>query len=124
VGDFSKVAVWQPAINESNIETGSENSVGSVRICSLDGGGQLKEKLIEHDNKNMMFHFDFLQTPMPMSNAAATIQLHSVTESAETYFEWRMSFEPDEGVENGLVEMIAAMILAGFDSLHTRFVRQ
>jgi len=124
VGNFSKISVWHPAINESGLQSGSDNTVGSIRICSLDGGAQLIEKLIEHDTENMLCHFEFLETPMPMSNAAGIIKLHPITQSNETYIEWRMNFDPDQGAEDGLIEMISGMILAGLDGLQTRFAVQ
>ncbi len=58
---------------------------------------------------------------MPMSNAKTTIRLRPVAEGKQTFIEWRMSFDPDEGAEDGLVDAIASIIQAGFDNLQHRF---
>ncbi len=123
IKDFEKMASWHPVVAQSSTDINQDNAIGTVRTCNLEGGGVVKEVLLEHDDHKRTFSYQFLESPMPMSNAATRVEVKSVTEGDQTYIEWSMGFEPDEGAENDLIEMVSGMITAGFESLQQRLNR-
>lgn len=90
--------VWKKLISFGNTErfvpqmiksvdvTGT--GIGAIRTIHLIGGGQIMEKLTKIDQKNKVFEFIILSTPMPISDYTGTFSVRKKnTSSCEVTFE-------------------------------------
>lgn len=121
VGDFARMAEWHPLVTASVVDGGPSSDVGAVRTCTLANDARVTEKLVARDEAAHSFAYEFLESPMPMSDAATEVELRPVTDVGHTYVEWRMRYVPQGEAGQELAPMIDGMIQAGFDNLRARF---
>lgn len=122
VGDFAGIGKWHPAVTGSQlVGTTAGDQVGAVRECLLDGGAKLVERQTARSDGGLSYSYEITESPMPMKNYVGSITLHQVTETGQTFMEWRSTFDPDPGAEEELTNMMGQVYKAGFDSLKARF---
>lgn len=115
IGGFNTLPDWHPAIEKSELE-----EEGSVRRLSLAGGGTIVEKLVRLDDKERVYSYSIIDSPLPVANYVATI---SVKDNGEgnTTVEWSSEFEAEGAAENEAMDVIAGIYQAGFDNLKKMF---
>jgi hypothetical protein len=62
-----------------------------------------------------------LESPLPFTDYIATIQLLPVTDTNQTYAQWRSEFNCSQDVELDMMNTVRGVYQAGFDFLKTRF---
>lgn len=107
VRDFDNLPQWHPAIQASEILDGkAADTVGCVRRLTLSDGGQVVERLLQLDDVERSYTYNFVETDFPVRSYVSTIRFKPVTDSGHTFVEWWADFDADADAE--------AELLAGF----------
>jgi mxaD protein len=87
VGDFAKIADWNPMVAKS--APASDDRQGKERVITLKNGGQITDALTEHDDSKMTYSYrrvdDDVQV-FPVSFYSGTIKLSPT--ATGTQVEW------------------------------------
>ncbi len=120
--DFNGHEDWHPAIAESRIEGGlMGDQVGAVRRFALHDGSVLREQLLALSDRDHSFTYCILDSPLPLIDYVAQVQLKPVTDGSRTFWEWRSSFRTPPGEEEKLVGLVRQQIYeAGFSAVARR----
>ncbi|MEM7599262.1 MAG: SRPBCC family protein [Pseudomonadota bacterium] len=123
VRDFNAMPNWHPLIDRSRIEEGApSDQVGCVRNFYLTDGGNIREKLLSQSDREHSFWYSILDSPMPLTNYVAGLELQRITDGNRTFARWRATFNCAPEDEPGLTEMISMDVFQGaFDALNARF---
>ena len=114
--DFNGHDRWHPAVAESHLERGRPtDAVGCVRSFRLADGAQLREQLLELSDASASLRYCLLDTPVPLLNYVAHIQLVPVTDGNLTFWEWSCQFDTLPGMAEQMKAMVGTQIYeAGF----------
>lgn len=114
IRSFNSLADWHPAIADSHIE-GNEPSdkVGCIRNFNLQGGGNIREKLLALSDIDRACTYSILVSPMPIENYVATLRLIKVTDGNQTYAEWTAEFNCSESDEADVIETVGSGVFQG-----------
>jgi hypothetical protein len=123
IRDFNALPNWHPAIANSFIEDGEpSDKVNCIRHFNLKEGGTIREKLLALSDLDYLFSYSILESPMPLKNYVATLQLKPITDGDLTYAEWTALFDCDIQAEKNLVKLIGDGVFStGFNSLNQIF---
>ena len=126
IRDFNGLPGWHPRMVESHIEDGKDaTTIGCVRNFQLASGARLREKLLDFSDQNFLVSYSILETPQPLTNHKATLQLRRVTDGDRTYAEWTASFDAAPEEADKLAEGMGANVFqGGFNALKTHFAGQ
>ena len=89
---------WVPTVEEITLDV-------DVRSFSMEGMGELKEKILKIDHDNKIFQYSAIQTPAPIEHHLATIQI-SPLDNDNCEFSWTTEIEPEifaEGIHQGML---------------------
>jgi hypothetical protein len=111
---------------ESHIEDGKDaGAIGCVRNFQLVSGARLREKLLDFSDENYLVSYSLLETPQPITNHKATLQLKRVTDGNRTYAEWSASFDAAPEEADKLAEGMGTNVFqGGFNALKSHFAGQ
>jgi hypothetical protein len=122
IRDFKELPSWNPIFSDCFIEEGRPgDAVGSVMSLHLKSGGHLRERLLAHSDRDHICTYTILESPLPLTDYIATIQLLPVTDTNQTYAQWRSEFNCSQDVELDMMNTVRGVYQAGFDFLKTRF---
>ncbi len=126
IRDFNGLPSWHPRMVESHIEDGKDaGAIGCVRNFQLASGARIREKLLDFSDDNFLVSYSILETPQPLTNHQATLQLRRVTDGDRTYAEWTASFDAAPEEADKLAEGMGANVFqGGFNALKTHFAGQ
>ena len=77
---------WVPTVEEISLD-------GDVRSFSMEGMGELKEKILKIDHDNKIFQYSAIQTPAAIEHHLATIQICPL-DNDNCEFSWTTEIEP------------------------------
>lgn len=117
--DFNGHDVWHPAVVESAVERElASDRVGCVRRFSLADGSELRERLLALSDAETSFSYCLLDTPVPLFNYVAHVQLLPVTDGDHTFWQWRSDFDTRAGEREKMRNLVTNDIyLAGFNAI-------
>jgi uncharacterized protein YndB with AHSA1/START domain len=123
IRDYNGLPSWHPRMTESQIEGGkSATDIGCVRAFKVVSGATIREKLLAFSDKDFLTSYSIIETPQPISNHTATLQLRRVTDGDRTYAEWTATFDAPadqaEAVAEGMGENV---FQGGFNALKKHF---
>lgn len=126
IRDFNGLPGWHPRMVGSHIEDGKDaTTIGCVRNFKLVSGATLREKLLEFSDENFLVSYSILETPQPLTNHKATLQLRRVTDGDRTYAEWTASFDAAPEDADKLADGMGANVFqGGFNALKAHFAAQ
>jgi hypothetical protein len=76
IRDFKELPSWNPSFSDCSIEEGRPgDAVGSVMSLHLKNGGHLRERLLAHSDRDDICTYTILESPVPLTDYIATIQL-------------------------------------------------
>ena len=70
IGGFNALADWHPVVEESELESG-----GEIRNLTFVGGGEITERLDQHDDASRTYTYTIASSPLPVANCTATIKV-------------------------------------------------
>lgn len=125
IRDFNGLPSWHPRMVESHIEDGlAADKIGCVRNFKLVSGATLREKLTDFSDADYRVSYSIMETPQPLTNHKATLQLRRVTDGNRTYAEWSASFDAAPEEADKLAEGMGANVFqGGFNALKERFAK-
>lgn len=126
IRDFNGLPSWHPRMVKSQIEDGKDaTEIGCVRNFQLASGPTLREKLTAFSDKDFLVGYSILETPQPLTNHKATLQLRRVTDGDRTYAEWTASFDAAPEEADKLAQGMGANVFqGGFNALKEHFAKQ
>ena len=89
---------WVPSVNKIIIEN-------DCRVFEMEGIGEVKEKILLNDSKNMTLKYSAIQTIAPLKHHLATMNVIHVDESS-CKLEWTTEIEPDifaDTIHHGMI---------------------
>ena len=112
LGDFGRIKVGG-AITAFELEG---DGVGAVRTITM-GGGQVIERLDEHDSEKLVFGYSILNedNPLPVSNYSSHVEITANGENACTV-NWSGTFEPKGADEAAASKVIHGIYTGGIAS--------
>ncbi len=126
IRDFNGLPGWHPRMVESHIEDGLDAAkIGCVRNFKVVSGATVRERLNEFSDDDFRVGYSIIETPQPISNHRATLQLRRVTDGNRTYAEWTARFDaPAEEADKIAEGMGANVFQGGFNALKAHFSEQ
>lgn len=123
IHDFNGLPSWHPRMVESHIEDGKPaTEIGCIRNFTLASGPKLREQLTAFSDDEFLTSYAIVETPQPISNHSATLQLRRVTDGDRTYAEWTATFDaPAEKADELAAGMGANVFQGGFTALQEHF---
>jgi len=122
--DFDGLATWHPALASDEIVSGTNNTVGAVRLLTLKGGGTIKEKLLGFDATGHRFRYAIIESVLPVSHYSSTFVVTSLG-ADKTLVTWSGRFKrkntgdspPDTENDKAAVDTITGVYTGGLDNL-------
>lgn len=123
IRDFNGLPGWHPRMVESHIEGGeAPNTIGAVRNFKVVTGATIREKLIDFSDDKYLVSYSIIETPQPITDHRATLQLRRVTDGERTYAEWTASFTAPPAEADKITEGMGANVFqGGFNALKAHF---
>ncbi|MGI9520576.1 MAG: SRPBCC family protein [Hyphomicrobiaceae bacterium] len=124
--DFNGHDRWHPAVHESRIDDSEpSDKVGCVRRFRLADGSELTEKLLALSDRERSYRYCLLETPIPLLNYVAEVELARVTDGGWTFWRWASQFTVPKGQEHRLTKMVADNIyVTGFSAVKEYVAQQ
>ena len=122
--NFGDLGAWHPAVKKTDIESGTNNKKGAVRLLTLQDGGTIKEKLLAYNPKSMSYKYSILEGVLPVSSYVSTVTVKSQGEN-KTLVVWKGSFKRKDTSANpaagqgdeDAVKTITGVYRGGLDNL-------
>ncbi len=123
--NFDGLNTWHPALASDEIVSGTNNTVGAVRLLTLKGGGgTIKEKLLAYDEAGHRYRYTILEGVIPVSHYRSSFVVTSLAND-KTLVTWSGRFKrkdlgesPATGQDdNAAVDAITGVYTSGLDNL-------
>jgi mxaD protein len=122
--NFNGLNTWHPALASDELQSGTNNTVGAVRLLTLKGGGTIKEKLLQFDDKGHRYRYAILESVLPVSHYSANFVVTSLG-ADKTLVTWSAKFKrknlsdtpPDNENDKTASDTIEGVFKAGLDNL-------
>ncbi|WP_067858004.1 SRPBCC family protein [Mycolicibacterium wolinskyi] len=113
VGDPAAICVWHPGIQASSF-------VNGVRYCTLTGGGEVAEQIVEHCDRQRCYVYALLGSQFGIVGYRSRIHVLGV-DGGGARMEWTGQFDATEPAHAGLMtESIAATYRDGLNAVRNR----
>lgn len=106
VGDFGAISTWVPAIAASSFGDG-------VRECTLEGGGTLREEIVDRDDAGRRYTYRITASPLPLEHHHASMAVEAAGSGSRVT--WVTEISPDE-----LVGAMEPVVEDGITALKAR----
>lgn len=109
-GDIDRIAEWVPGLQESH----SEGGVRHLRLA--DGAGEAAERIIERDDRQRYYVYEFMSGPLPLKLYRARFQVFDHPDGAEVVWAAELQAEPPD-TEAGIGQSISRLYRTGLAEL-------
>lgn len=124
VKDFDGWNKWHPAVAKDEIQSGSSNEPGAVRLLTLGNGGTIKERLVSFDAKAHSFKYAIVESVLPVSNYSSTVTVKAEGD-AKSVVTWSGHFKrknvgdapADNENDKTATDTISGVYQSGLDNL-------
>ena len=124
VKDFDGLNTWHPAVAKDQIVEGKNNTVGAVRLLTLQDGGTIKEKLLNFSAAGHRFKYSIIEGVLPVSGYESSLAVKSIA-ADKTLVTWSGSFKrkdlgdhpADNANDKTAVDAIGGVYQGGLDNL-------
>ena len=99
VKDFGALDAWHPAVEMTEIKSGTDNKPGAVRLLSLKGGGTVTETLTSYDAKAHSMGYRILDGVLPVEGYKSVIAVKA-NGSGGSKLVWSSSFKAKKGTSD------------------------
>jgi len=111
---FDSLAAWHPYVAACTIEEGQPaDRVGCIRRLQLRDGGIVRETLLALSDPEHRIVYDILESPMPVANYVARIDLHDITEGNKTFAHWSVQFDTADEKRAAMVTLLQDIFRTG-----------
>lgn len=119
LGEFNALDVWLPPVLSSVFE-GDPVRPGAVRVLDLGNNATVTEQLLEYSSAERSYSYTFLESPLPVKNYVATIEL-SAAADGKTLIRWRSTFDAAGASDAKATEAIGGIYDAGLTRIAAIF---
>jgi uncharacterized protein YndB with AHSA1/START domain len=125
IRDYNGLPGWHPRMVESHIEDGRPaTDIGCVRNFKVTSGATVREKLLAFSDDDFLTSYSIIETPQPITNHSATLQLRRVTDGDRTYAEWTASFDAPSDQADAMAKGMGENVFqGGFNALKAHFAK-
>jgi mxaD protein len=124
VKSFDALNTWHPAVASDQIESGTNDTVGAVRLLTLKGGGTIKEKLVSFDDSGHRFRYVILDGVLPVSHYSSSLVVTALGND-KTLVTWSGKFKrknlgddpADTENDKAATDAISGVYQSGLDNL-------
>ncbi|MEX0647488.1 MAG: SRPBCC family protein [Balneolaceae bacterium] len=117
VRNFGALDEYVEAIASCKVEG---SGVGSVRILTLQDGGEVHEKLQSLDDEKRLLTYSILSSPLPIRNYTSKMQV-KVLSDKQSEFIWSSEFDVQDAPEQELKEAFKDLYSTGVQGLQKKF---
>lgn len=122
--NFNGLNTWHPALASDELVSGTNNTVGAVRLLTLKGGGTIKEKLLQFDESGHRFRYAIVESVLPVSHYTSSFVVSSLG-TDKTLVTWSGRFKrknvgdapADTENDKAATDTITGVYTAGLDNL-------
>ena len=97
--DFGALDAWHPAVEKTEIQSGTNNKPGAVRLLSLKGGGTVTEKLTSYDAKAHSMRYQILGGALPVEGYNSLIAVKP-NGNGGSKLTWSSTFKAKKGTSD------------------------
>jgi carbon monoxide dehydrogenase subunit G len=115
VKDFDKWQGWHPAVASTKITKGGDNKAGTVRVLSLNGGGEINETLTAWDGAAKSQTYVINASPLPVDQYASTLSV--AAKDGGTLVTWTSTFDAKGAPDADATKTISGVYRLGLDNL-------
>ena len=90
--NFDQLNTWLPEFASDEIVSGTNNTVGAVRLLTLKAGGTVKEKLLAFDESGHRYRYTILESGLPVSHYVSRFVVSSIA-PGKTLVTWSGNFK-------------------------------
>ena len=117
VSNFSDLGAWHPAVKSTEIVSGENNKVGTVRLLTLQDGGTVKEKLLAYKAKGKTFKYSILEGVLPVSDYVSSVTVKADGKD-KSLVVWEGRFKHKQGSDDDTaVKTMTSVYRGGLDNL-------
>lgn len=109
ISSFHGIEQWLPILKASHVEGAG---VGARRTCTLQDGGEIRERLEEVDAEARRLRYAITEGPLPIAAYVATMTVRPVS-AMQCELSWRATFEVSADHEAAMVELLQGAYEAG-----------
>lgn len=125
IRDFKTLSDWHPAFFDCYVENGEPGDrIGAIRNFNITSGGNIRERLLAMNDKDYLYTYTIVHSPLPVKDYMSTIRLLPVSDGGRTYIEWTAEFNCLASDEESLLNTIGGIFQAGFNSLKEKLERR
>lgn len=118
VKDFGGLHTWHPAVEKTDIKSGGDNKVGTVRVLTLKGGGTITETLTAHSDKKRSLSYRIDDSPLPVTDYQSTLTVKPSDSAGKATVIWRATFKAKQGSKKADAQKtMDGVFAAGLDNL-------
>jgi mxaD protein len=122
--NFNGLNTWHPALASDEIVSGTNNTVGAVRLLTLKGGGTVKEKLLAFDEAGHRYRYAIIESVLPVSHYTSSFIVTS-TGNDKTLVTWSGRFKrknlgdapADNENDKAAIDTVSGVYQSGLDNL-------
>jgi mxaD protein len=122
--NFNALNTWHPALASDEIVSGTNNTVGAVRVLTLKGGGTIKEKLLQFDEAGHRYRYAIIESVLPVSHYSSTFVVSALA-PGKTLVTWSGKFKrknlgadpADSENDKTATDTIVGVYQSGLDNL-------
>ncbi len=122
--NFNGLNTWHPALASDELQSGTNNTVGAVRLLTLKGGGTIKEKLLQFDESGHRYRYAIIESVLPVSHYSSNFVVTSLGTN-KTLVTWSGKFKrknlsdtpPDNESDKSATDTIEGVYRSGLDNL-------
>ena len=113
--DFDKWQGWHPAVASTIIPTGGDNKPGTIRVLSLNGGGEINETLTAFDGAAKSTAYVINASPLPVDQYASTLSV--AAKDGGSVVTWTATFDAKGVADADATKTISGVYRLGLDNL-------
>lgn len=117
VSDFGSIGRYIPAVAECQVQG---DGIGARRTLSLQGGGQVIERLAGLEPAARVLIYEIVESVLPVSNYRSTMKIVPAGDNA-CELHWSSSFDARNASETDAVAAIRGIYEMGFAGLDRLF---
>ena len=111
--DFNRVEKFLPAVASCTLEG---TGVGARRVCTLQNGSKVFERLVTIDETERILRYSVTQSLLPFESYLGTIKVRDIG-NHKCQIDWSSTFDPTGIPESQVVGMIESMYLESIEGL-------
>lgn len=122
---FGDIAQWHPLIARSSLEDAPGPGGGIVRALTTHDAAAIREELVACDPAARRLTYTFLNSPFPVSDYRATVEVSETEIAGSCQVTWTATFEPDDPADGPRLRALFAndVFQTGIDALRTQSER-